>query len=321
MFTNKSYWFCCFIILIGATACVSTSNIKDWNESVFVRSEKNPMIYPEMEGLEGKIGENINGPSVIKVPHWIENPLGKYYMYFAHHHGKFIRLAYADSPTGPWTIYKPGVLQLSKTAAAGHIASPDVIVDEKTKTIKMYFHGKLPDSKLQKSFLSTSKNGLDFLASDTILGPSYFRVFNYNNETYALSFGTFFKRESDDKVYKKGSNILPNARHTAVTVVGDHLVVYYSQKGDAPERILKTVVNLSEGDWKSWKAGPVSEVLKSEMAYEGAELPIKKSVKGFAKNRVHELRDPAIFIDNNDVYLYYSVAGEAGIAVAKMNNP
>ena len=25
---------------------------------------------------------NINGPSVIKVPEWVKNPLGKYYMYF-----------------------------------------------------------------------------------------------------------------------------------------------------------------------------------------------------------------------------------------------
>ena len=30
---------------------------------------------------------NINGPSLIKVPHWMENPLGKYYLYFAHHKG------------------------------------------------------------------------------------------------------------------------------------------------------------------------------------------------------------------------------------------
>ena len=30
---------------------------------------------------------NINGPSVISVPDWVENPLGKYYLYFAHHRG------------------------------------------------------------------------------------------------------------------------------------------------------------------------------------------------------------------------------------------
>lgn len=318
MMKNKMYWFCGFFTLILATACISTSNFIKWDKSVFVRVGNNPIIHSETEGLEGRVGENINGPSVIKVPDWIENPLGKYYMYFAHHHGKYIRLAYADSPTGPWVVYKPGVLNLKETAAAGHIASPDVIIDEKEKTIKMYFHGKLPNSKLQKTFLSTSKNGLNFLASDTVLGPSYFRVFEYENNTYALSFGTFFKYQGDGKVYEKGINILPNARHTAVTIVGDNLIVYYSQKGDAPERILKTVVNLSDGDWKSWKTSSPTEVLKSEMDYEGAQLPIKKSVKGFARKEVHELRDPAILIDKKDVYLYYSVAGEAGIGVAKL---
>ncbi|MEP3570044.1 MAG: hypothetical protein ABJN28_08005, partial [Flavobacteriaceae bacterium] len=136
-YTNKVYSFYCFFVLTGVIGCTSTSNLEKWNEGVFVRSESNPMIYQEMEGLERFVGENINGPSVIKVPNWVSNPLGKYYMYFAHHHGKFIRMAYANTSTGPWTVYKPGVLHLDKTVAIGHIASPDVIIDESSKTIKL----------------------------------------------------------------------------------------------------------------------------------------------------------------------------------------
>ena len=56
---------------------------------------------------------NINGPSVIRVPDWVKRPLGRFYMYFAHHKGSYIRLAVADNLTGPWTVYDPGVLQLS----------------------------------------------------------------------------------------------------------------------------------------------------------------------------------------------------------------
>ena len=41
--------------------------------------------------LPGQDGNNINGASLIKVPDWIENPLGKYYLYFSHHNGKYIR--------------------------------------------------------------------------------------------------------------------------------------------------------------------------------------------------------------------------------------
>jgi len=49
------------------------------------RFESNPIIYPDMLGLAGELGANINGPSLIRVPDWVERPLGKYYLYFAHH--------------------------------------------------------------------------------------------------------------------------------------------------------------------------------------------------------------------------------------------
>lgn len=55
---------------------------------------------------------NINGPSLIRVPNWVENPLAKYYLYFAHHKGSYIRMAYANQLNGPWKLYEPGVLNL-----------------------------------------------------------------------------------------------------------------------------------------------------------------------------------------------------------------
>ena len=36
----------------------------------------------------------------------------RYYLYFAHHKGSYIRLAFADAVAGPWTVYEPGVLSL-----------------------------------------------------------------------------------------------------------------------------------------------------------------------------------------------------------------
>ena len=316
-FLNIAHKLYYLIILIGVTSCVSPPSIKQWNNYSFERSENNPLIYPEMEGLGGRLGENINGPSVIKVPKWVKNPLGKYYMYFAHHHGKFIRLAYANSPEGPWNIYKPGALQIENTSAVGHIASPDVIIDEESKTIRMYFHGYNYNREGQKTFLSTSKDGLDFTALSSVLGRSYFRNFNYKGSHYALVSGTFYRSSDGIQPFEKGAQILPKIRHSAVTVVGDNLIVFNSQKGDAPERILKMIINLSEGTWKTWKPGIQEELLKSETTYEGVNLPIKESVNGFARTRLHELRDPAILVDKTGIYLYYSVAGESGIAVAK----
>ena len=62
--------------------------------------------------LSTEIGNNINGPSLIRVPDWIENPLGSYYLHFAHHSGQFIRMAYANDLCGPWHYLKGGTLHV-----------------------------------------------------------------------------------------------------------------------------------------------------------------------------------------------------------------
>jgi hypothetical protein len=52
---------------------------------------------------------------MIRVPDWIGDRLGDYYVYFADHKGSYIRLAYADHPTGPWTVHPPGSLHLTQS--------------------------------------------------------------------------------------------------------------------------------------------------------------------------------------------------------------
>src|ERR1700693_4434111 len=73
---------------------------------------------------EPSIGVNIQGPSLIRVPDWIENPLGAYYLYFADHKGSYIRLAYADRLTGPWRVHPPGSLHL---AQSGFLTAPPAV--------------------------------------------------------------------------------------------------------------------------------------------------------------------------------------------------
>ena len=92
------------------------------------RMDGNPIIRPYMER---RMGGNINGPSLIQTPEWLVGRLGRYHLYFAHHLGSYIRLAYADDLSGPWQIHAPGVLDLAQTPMLyEHIASPDVHVDE-----------------------------------------------------------------------------------------------------------------------------------------------------------------------------------------------
>src|SRR5687767_10244428 len=111
------------------------------------RFATNPLIVPDMDD---RMGNNINGPSVIRVPAWVREPLGKYYMYFAHHVGTYIRLAYADHLRGPWRMHAPGVLDLHDSFFNNHIASPDVRIRPQRKEIHMYYHGCcLPEAPRQ----------------------------------------------------------------------------------------------------------------------------------------------------------------------------
>ena len=280
-----------------------------------VRFPKNPIIVPEMDD---RMGSNINGPSLIRVPAWLPNPLGKYYLYFAHHQGQYIRLAYADHLEGPWTVYEPGTLHLDETPFHGHIASPDIHIDDEKREIRMYFHGPvLPTKQMTRVALST--DGIHFTCLSELLGPSYFRVFRWGEYTYALAMPGIFYRSLDGLTnFEQGPTLFtPNMRHTAVKVDGDVLSVFYSNAYDCPEHILLATIRLMP-DWMTWTASAPVSLLKPEMVYEGVELPLEPSKRGWIPERVRQLRDPAIFREDGRIYLLYSVAGEHGIAIAEL---
>ncbi len=296
-------------------------DLPHWSERPLVRVEGNPLLRPGMPGLGGPEGANINGPSVITVPDWVESPLGRYYMYFAHHRGRYIRLAVADDPAGPWRIHRPGVLRLEQTVAVGHIGSPEVVVDEAERTIRMYFHGPSRERPGQRTFLATSSDGLRFETVGEDLGLPYFRVFRFEGAYYAIGkrgseAGVLLRSDDGLGPFEKGPDLIPRMRHASLYREGDRLVVFYSRIGDTPERLLRSDVRLT-GDWMDWVAGPPVEVLRPVETYEGADRPILTSVPGAAEGPVHELRDPALLNEGNAYYLYYSVAGEQGIAMAR----
>ena len=278
-----------------------------------------------MPGLAGEEGANINGPSLIRVPDWIDKPLGRYYLYFAHHGGKYIRLAYADALAGPWKIHPGGVLSLKAAPGVGHIASPDVHVDAERREIRMYFHQPAPkNSPLagQVSFVALSADGLDFKARPEVLGQFYFRVFRYRDWYYAFAKngnvdGVVYRSRDGLTQFEEGPHYLPGVRHTAMWVDGDTLYLAYTKAGDTPERILLATVDLAL-DWKSWTVSAPQTLLAPEKDYEGAALPLKASSYGAAKGPVRQLRDPAVFREGDERYLLYSVAGEQGLAIARL---
>jgi len=326
----------------------------DLSSVKITRVLEKPIIGPD---LHPSIGVNIQGPSLIRVPDWIQNPLGNYYLYFADHKGLYIRLAYADELTGPWKIHAPGSLriehsyfaptpppisdeQLAELTAARrgvsglgspvshdlaleftlpHIASPDVHVDNENQRIVMYYHG-LEGPAFQHSRVATSEDGIDFFAREENIGRSYFRAFKHENMTYALAMpGQFYRSEDGFTNFEEGPRLfVPNMRHSAVIVRDDHLYVFWTRVGDAPESIMLSTIDLRK-NWMDWEESEEVVLLKPEFEWEGANAPIEPSVRSTAYGQVNQLRDPALYVEDGNLYLLYAVAGESGIALARVD--
>lgn len=345
-----------FFLFIACLLSISISNAQnpDLSSVKVTRLLDQPIIGPE---LHPSIGVNIQGPSLIRVPDWVENPLGKYYLYFADHKGLYIRLAYADELTGPWNIYVPGSLKIEHSyfapvpppisnellaeltanrrgaSALGspvshdlaleftlpHIASPDVHVDDESQTIIMYYHG-LEGPAFQHSRVATSKDGIEFFAMEENLGRTYMRAFEHADMTYILAMpGQFYRSADGFTDFEEGPRLfVPTMRHSAVMKRGDHLYVFWTRVGDTPESILLSTIDIS-GDWTEWEESEEVMVLQPEFDWEGANAPNEPSVRSTAYGTVNQLRDPALYIEDGVVYLLYAVAGESGIALARVD--
>lgn len=324
---------------------------------VAARVPQNPLITVKSSP---SLGDNVNGPSVIRVPAWVKAPLGRYYMYFAHHYGRFIRLAYADSITGPWKIYEPGVLHIEHTAfnraqpdppTTGasqrmHVASPDVHIDTQGRRILMWVHGwwtnnepwPQADPKSTSAWarergyeqftqVSTSGDGIHFEGEKPITRTSYVRVFRFEDMYYGLaSLGLLARSREPLGEFELGPNPFGETdyrnrvRHVALLRRGTQLPVFFSAIGDAPERILMSTIDLG-GSWQSWKPSPPVEVLQPERDYECVNLANEPSRAGEIAGPARQLRDPAVLEEEGRVWLFYTVCGEQGIAVAEVNVP
>ena len=307
-----------------------------------------PIIRPHMDG---RMGDNINGPSLIAMPDWAPD-LGRYHLYFSDHKGKYIRLAYADALPGPWRMHEPGALDLADSHFPvedppaprpedrppwaekmiggylyAHIASPDVHIDNENRRFMMYFHGLIENGD-QLTRIAFSDDGVDFRAEEPLLGPPYFRVCRHGAHLYTVAWAGDLWRASDwGAPFEKGPNIIPfepkdgigdGFRHGETRVIDGKMHLFFHRMGDRPESILHTVID-TDGDWMNWRAGPVRTLLTPERDWEGADLPLTTSVMGANIGRSRELRDPCYFEDVDGArYLLYCGAGESGIGLARL---
>ena len=275
--------------------------------------------------LDPSIGTNINGPSLIRVPDWVKKSLGKYYLYFAAHNGNSIRLAYADAISGPWKVVPAGALSLEKSYFSDHIASPDAVVDNEHKEIRLYYHGLTPSERSQHTRVAISNDGIQFIAKEEPVqrGSAYWKIFQEGEYWYGLSMsGKIYRSKTGKDIFESGPQVFPTSPlviHVGLWRVGNEMRVFYTRTGDTPERIVMSAIKM-QGDWTQWKPGATFHVLAPEKDYEGSDLPAKPASIGAVDFRINALRDPHIFVDGGHVYLIYAVAGESGIAVAEITD-
>lgn len=297
--------------------------------------------------MDKRMGDNINGPSLIRVPDWVPNAMGRYYLYFGDHSGKYIRLAYADDLAGPWKMHEPGTLALEDSGFAHHLASPDVHVDHDAKQIRMYYHGVVPGEEratsgeindvfyvTQRTRVALSSDGVHFEKQGTQIAGAYFRMWRYDGWYYGLSMPALLYRSRDGLTdWEYGGNLVSHLcgaenklrtdsgqmpRHGAVRVVENTLQFFHSRFENEPEHIVMSTIDMKP-DWKQWKLEGCTSVIKPEHNWEGADCPKVKSQRGAVHERAWQLRDPAVYEEDGKLFLVYSVAGEAGLGIAEVD--
>lgn len=244
---------------------------------------------------------NINGPTVFERPEFFpEGP--KWVMYFAHHGGKGIREAYADTLEGPWAVQPKELLDLKQTPGHDHLASPEVVTNG--DSLELYYH--TPYADFQYTFRAITKDGLNWTYDPQVKGMFYLR---FLDQGYALA---KFKNESgvlyktSEGRFTEVKRLLPNMRHCAY-LDGK---VYWTAIGDAPESILR-----GDFDFDTLEVSNIERVLTPTEEYETGNYSVSPSKSG-ASVRVNQVRDPFVIRDNNTTYLYYTVRGEEAIALA-----
>jgi hypothetical protein len=296
--------------------------------------------------MDARMGDNINGPSLIRVPDWLPGAMGRYYLYFADHGGKYIRLAVADDLAGPWKMYEPGVLPLERSGFVGHLASPDVHVDHDAQQIRMYYHGVVPAEQrsaageiddafytTQRTRVTLSSDGIHFEKQGEPFAGAYFRMWRYGGWYYGLSMPALLYRSRDGLTgWEYGGNLLSHLcgpqnklftdsgqmpRHGAVRVAGDTLQLFHSRFENEPEHIVMSTIDMKP-DWQQWKLEGCASVVRPEHDWEGADCAKVKSQRGAVHERAWQLRDPAVFEEDGRVYVVYSLAGESGLGIVEV---
>lgn len=157
---------------------------------VMKKSANNPIFSTSDTTLP-----SIYWPSVMRVDGLLDNPLGRYYLWFSTDHGQAsarIALAYADDLEGPWTIYGP-VWYFATSGTESE--TPSVVWDRANSRFIMHHQQANPTGAVssQVTMVAFSPDGVNWTTGGIALdvraptgwrGPlhtGYFRAFNIGN--------------------------------------------------------------------------------------------------------------------------------------------
>ena len=78
------------------------------------------------------------------------------------------------------------------------------------------------------------------------------------------------------------------------------------------------LLEVSSPNWNDWRATIPQQLLRPELAWEGANLPLESSLRGELGLPANELRDPFIFEVEGQPYMLHTRAGELAIGLARL---
>ncbi len=276
---------------------------------------------------------NICNPTCIELPKWCTNRLGKYYLYYADHKGKFIKLACSNNLFGNWINVNKKIAPIADFKnAVNHIASPDIYIDNINKKIYLFTHSHSNEKIGQWTFLSVSSDGINFKQMSTkCLAPFYLRVFKFKNYFYGISKGgNLWRTKKITNKFKNHQNLFNkklnkeflhnkpgSIRHVGILIKKNKLYCFYTKIGDMPERIYYSWLSLSN-NYKKWMLQKEHELLRPTREFEGKKLKLRPSKPGNSTLFENAVRDPYLFENNKKIYLFYSVKGEFGLAIAEL---
>lgn len=218
-----------------------------------------------------------------------------------------------------------GTYDYGEATSSEHIASPDVHIDHEEERLLMYYHGCCGPFEVdgihfpQATCVAISTDGIKFDSLDEPLGTSYFRVFEYENEYYAIANdGHLYQSSNPVSGWKREQELFPRNRHFAVRFKApETLQIFLTRRGDCPERIMVSTMDLTS-HYSHWGPTEPETVLKPELDYEGANEPLEESGPGAVFEKVRQFRDPMIYEEGDRTYLFYAIGGEHGIAGAEI---